>query len=211
MAWVQVRAIGTRPSSRRGPGVTPALYAEMSLLRNTLLEKMREEAPVNKNPNAKNRGALRRSLRASPWETDGRIWRTSFSAVDYIKYVIHETKPHLISAKPGSVLAFQWDVRGNFHASASTWLRPISYAARGGAPGRLGRVGGTSIFKAPAGYAAIGAGGTVFLTFVHHPGTQANDFVTRARDRTFAEELPGMTSRLKQALEDEIIQLVAVA
>ena len=106
MSWVAVRAIGSNPSSRRGPGVTPTLFAEMSLLRNSLLVAMREEAPVNKNPQAKNRGALRASLRARPWVTDGVHWRSVFSAAEHISYVLHGTRPHRIEAKPGGVLAF---------------------------------------------------------------------------------------------------------
>ena len=52
MSWVTIRAVGSNRASRSGPGVTPTLYNEMSLLRNSLLQNMIEEAPVNKNPQA---------------------------------------------------------------------------------------------------------------------------------------------------------------
>src|ERR1051326_4467981 len=132
MAWVTVRAIGTPRIARRGGMVTPTLYAEMSLLRNTLLQNMREDAPVNKNPSAPNRGALRKSLRASPWLTNGHIWRTEFSALEYIKYVIHGTRPHRIEAKAGGVLAIPGPI------GVSSGLRPLTYSGLGGLPGQPG-------------------------------------------------------------------------
>lgn len=206
MAFVTMRAIGSQPSSRRGPGVTPTLYTEMSLLRNSLLSNMREEAPVNKNPSAKNRGALRASLRASPWATDGRTWRTEFSALEYIKYVIHDTKPHRIEAKAGGVLAFNWNGQGGF----SVTLPAISHLSSGGLAGALGHVGGISIFAAPAGHSEL-RGGMVFLRFVNHPGTKANNFVQRALDITMVAGVPGFTRRVQQAIEDDLLQLVMVA
>ena len=205
MAFVQVRAIGISRSARSGPGVTPALYEEMSLLRNTLLNAMREEAPVNKNPNAPNRGALRKSIKASPWETNGTFWRTQFSALDYIHFVIHGTKPHIISAKPGGVLAFEWSGR----AGDSVKLPAISHISSGGVAGRLGRRGGPSIFNAPAGHVEL-RGDAMFLTFVHHPGTQANNFVERALLKTFVEQMPGFTRRVREAIEDELLQFTLV-
>ena len=205
MAWVTIRAIGTSPSSRRGPGVTPTLYAEMSLLRNSLLNAMREEAPVNKNPNAKNRGALRKSIKASPWMTNGVIWRTEFSALEYIKYVIHGTRPHKIQAKAGGVLAFNWAGPG-----VSSGLPAISHLSSGGVAGALGRRGGSSIFRAPAGHVEL-RGDTMFLTFVNHPGTKANNFVERALTRTMVLGVPGFTRRVRQAIEDDLIQLVMAA
>ncbi|HEV2036886.1 MAG TPA: hypothetical protein VGU71_22270 [Candidatus Dormibacteraeota bacterium] len=205
MTWVTVRAIGSRPSSRRGPGVTPTLYNEMSLLRNSLLSNMREEAPVNKNPSAPNRGALRKSIRASPWMTNGTIWRTEFTALEYIRYVIHGTRPHRIEAKPGGVLAFSWSGAG-----VSGSLPPISHLTSG-MLGRLGRRGGTSIFSVPPGHVEL-RGGTLFLRFaVNHPGTQANNFVQRAVDRTMRLGTPGFTKRVQQAIEDDLLQLVMVA
>src|SRR5579859_622227 len=162
MAWVAVRAIGSPRGARRGPGVTPTLYAEMSLLRNTLLQNMREEAPVNKNPNAPNRGALRKSLRAGPWLTNGHIWRAEYSALDYIKFVIHDTRPHRITAKAGGVLAIQGPI------GVSSGLKPLTYT---GVAGKLGRKGGPSIFSAPRGYAQL-RGDVIFLSFVNHPGTR---------------------------------------
>lgn len=211
MAWITIRAIGSSPSSRRGPGVTPTLYTQMSLLRNSLLNAMREEAPVNKNPTAKNRGALRNSIRASPWMTNGTIWRTEFSALEYVKYVLHGTKAHRIDAKPGGVLAFQWDVRPGFSASASSWLKPISYAGLGGAVGMLGRRGGPSIFAAPNIYAKELGGGTVFVRSVQHPGTAANDFAARAVERTFVAGTPGLTKAVQQAIDDDLLELVMVS
>jgi hypothetical protein len=206
MTWVAVRAIGSSPSSRRGPGVTPTLYAEMSLLRNSLVNAMREEAPVNKNPSAPNRGALRKSIKASAWMTDGTRWRTEFSALEYVNYVIHGTKAHLIAAKPGGVLAFVASGKPGLSGS----LQAISYASLGGAPGKLGRRGGPSIFKVPAGYSVL-AGGLSFARVVHHPGTQANDFVTRAVERTMNAGIPGFTKRVQQAMDDDILQLVRVS
>jgi hypothetical protein len=206
MAWVSMRAIGTQPASRRGPGVSPTLYTEMSLLRNTLLNAMREQAPVNKNPSAKNRGALRRSLRASPWLTDGIHWRSEFSALDYIKFVIHDTRPHIIHAKPGGVLAFNWSGR----AGESVKLPAISHLSTGGNAGALGRRGGPSIFQAPAGHVQL-QGDMVFLTIVHHPGTKANNFVERAVNATLVVGMPGFTRRVQQAMEDGLIQLMVVA
>jgi hypothetical protein len=205
-SWVQVRAIGTKPSSRRGPGVTPTLYSEMSLLRASLLNNMREEAPVNKNPQAKNRGALRKSIRATPWETNGTIWRTEFTALDYINFVIRDTKPHEIHAKPGGVLAFNW----SGVAGASGALPAISHLSSGGIAGKLGRSGGPSIFKAPLGHLQL-RGDTMFLSFVHHPGTRANNFVERAVLKTMALGVPGFTKRVQQALEDDLIQLMVAA
>jgi hypothetical protein len=205
MAWVTMRAIGSHPASRRGPGVTPTLYQEMSLLRNSLLNAMREEAPVNKNPNAPNRGALRKSIKASPWMTDGVHWRTEFTALEYILYVIHGTKPHRIEAKAGGVLVFQ---RGGGPGLSGT-LAPISYSALGGAAGKLGRRGGASIFKVPAGYSVL-KGGLTFARAVEHPGTQANNFVERAVDRTMRQGTPGLTMRVQRALDDDILQLVMV-
>lgn len=210
MTWVYVRAIGSRPSSRRGPGVTPTLYNEMSLLRNSLVQNMREEAPVNKNPSAPNRGALRKSIKASPWMTNGTVWRTEFTALEYIRYVIGGTRPHRIEAKPGGVLAFSW----SGHSGASSALHPISYltAAMAGslsAPvaGMLGHRGGPSIFKAPAGYSIL-TGGLTFAHAVNHPGTQANNFVERAVRRTMVFGVPGFTKRVQQAIEDDLLQLV---
>jgi hypothetical protein len=205
MSWVAVRAIGSNPSSRRGPGVTPTLYAEMSLLRNSLLNAMREEAPVNKNPQAKNRGALRKSIKASPWITDGVHWVTEFSALDYVNYVIHGTKPHRIEAKAGGVLVFQWNGQPGLSGS----LAAISHTSTGGAPGTLGRRGGPSIFKVPAGHDVL-KGGLTFAHAVNHPGTQANDFVTRAVERTMEAGIPGFTKRVQQAMDDDIVQLVMV-
>lgn len=203
-SWVQMRAIGTPRSERGGLGVTPQLYEEMSLIRNTLLENMREEAPVNKNPNAPNRGALRKSIKASPWVTNGSIWRTDFSALDYIQYVIHGTKPHEIRPrKPGGVLA----IRGPIGVSSS--LPAISHLSSGGKPMTLGRRGGPSIFSAPPGHPEL-RGDTIFLNVVHHPGTQANNFVERAMLKTFVETMPGFTERVKQAIEDEVIQFTIV-
>jgi len=204
MAWVAVRAIGTPRGARRGPGVTPTLYAEMSLLRNTLLQNMREEAPVNKNPSAKNRGALRNSLRAGPWLTNGRIWRTEFSALEYIKYVIHDTKPHRIEAKPGKVLA----ISGPIGVSSS--LKPLTYSSLGGIAGKLGRKGGPSIMAAPRGYSQL-RGDVTFLMFVNHPGTKANDFVSRAYKKTMATNLPGFSRSLKSAIEGDLISLAVPA
>lgn len=198
-----MRAIGSSRASRRGPGVTPTLYNEMSLLRNSLLQNMREEAPVNKSPNAKNRGALRASLRASPWMTNGAQWRTEFSALDYIRYVIHDTKPHRIEAKAGGVLAFSWSGR----SGASGALSAISHLSSGGAAFTLGRRGGSALHSAPAGHVEL-RGGTIFLTFVNHPGTKANNFVQRAVERTMVAGVPGFTKRVQQAIEDDIIQLM---
>ena len=199
-----MRAVGTPRSARRGPGVTPTLYAEMSLLRNSLLNAMREEAPVNKNPNAKNHGALRASLRAGPWETDGVHWRSVFSADEHIKYVLRGTKAHVIAAKPGGVLAFTSSGPG-----VSGGLQAISYLSAGGVPGRLGRRGGPSIAAAPDIYAKeLGGGGTVFVTAVNHPGTAANDFVSRAVARSLVIGTPGLTKRVRQAMVDDIIQLI---
>lgn len=200
--WVTIRAIGSRPSSRRGPGVTPTLYTEMSLLRNSLVQNMREEAPVNKNPSAPNRGALRKSIKASPWMTNGTIWRTEFSALEYIKYVIGGTRAHVIQAKPGGVLAFSWSGAG-----ASGALSPISHLSAGGLVATLGRRGGTSIFKVPAGYSEL-RGGQIFLRIVHHPGTQPNNFVQRAVQRTMVMGVPGFTKRVQQAIEDDLLELV---
>ena len=206
MAFVAMRAIGSSPASRRGPGVTPTLYNEMSLLRNSLLQNMREEAPVNKNPQAKNRGALRASLRASPWQTDGKTWRSEFTALEYIRYVLAGTRPHLISAKPGGVLAFSWSGRSGLSGS----LGAISHASLGLVAGKLGRRGGPSIFSVPGGHSAL-RGDTTFLRFVHHPGTKANDFVARALDETLVVGTPGFTSRVQQAITDDLLQLVMSA
>jgi hypothetical protein len=200
--WVSVRAIGSRPSSRRGPGVTPTLYSELGRFRNSLLQNMREEAPVNKNPQAPNRGALRKSLRASPWMTNGKVWRTEFSALDYIRYVINDTRPHEIQARAGGVLAFNWSGTGG----VSTKFFPISHLSEGGIAGRLGRRGGPSIFAAPAGHAEL-IGGKVFLRFVHHPGTKANNFVERAVDRTWRDTSPVMSAALKRAIEDDLLEM----
>lgn len=204
MAWVTMRAIGSHRGARGGVGVTPALYAEMSLLRNTLLQNMREEAPVNKNPNAKNRGALRKSLRASPWMTDGKHWVTEFSALDYIKYVIHDTKPHVIRARAGGVLAIPGPI------GVSGGLAPLSYRSLGGAEGKLGRKGGPSILRAPRGYSEL-RGDTIFLTFIHHPGTRANNFVARAYEKTMAANLPRLTKNLRTAMESDLISLAVPA
>jgi hypothetical protein len=203
MAWITMRAVGTPRSARRGPGVTPTLYNEMSLLRNSLLNAMREEAPVNKNPDAKNRGALRASLRAGPWETDGKHWRTVFTANSYIKFVLKDTRPHLIEAKPGGVLAFNWSGK----AGESFKVPAISHVSIGAITGTLGRRGGPSIRSAPAGHVEL-RGNTIFLTVVHHPGTKANDFVERALVRTMVAGVPGFTQRVKQAIDDELIQLI---
>jgi hypothetical protein len=201
MSWVTMRAIGSSRAARSGPGVTPSLYAEMSLLRNTLLQNMREEAPVNKNPQAPNRGALRASLRAGPWETDGIHWRSVFTAADYIKYVIKDTRPHLIQAKAGGVLAFSWSGAG-----VSGSLPAISHVSAGIA-GALGRRGGPALHSAPAGHIQL-RGSTMFMTFVHHPGTKANDFVTRAVEKTMVAGMPGFTRRVQSAIESELIQLI---
>ncbi|MFI5281749.1 MAG: hypothetical protein ACHQ0J_01300 [Candidatus Dormibacterales bacterium] len=203
MSWVTMRAVGTSRAARRGPGVTPTLYAEMSLLRNSLLNAMREEAPVNKNPQAKNRGALRASLRAGPWETDGVHWRSVFTAAEYIKYVIKDTKPHRISAKPGGVLAFNWSGIGGLSAN----FMGVSHQSTGGAFGRLGRRGGPALHSAPAGIVSL-KGGMFFLRFVKHPGTKANNFVERALARTLVAGIPGFTQRVQQAMDDDIIQLI---
>ena len=205
MAWVTMRAIGSQPAARRGPGVTPTLYQEMSLLRNSLLNAMREEAPVNKNPSAKNRGALRRSIKASPWMTDGQHWRTEFSALEYILYVIRDTKPHRIDARPGGVLVFQWNGRRGLSGS----LKAISYSSLGGAIGKLGRQGGASIFKVPAGYSPL-KGGLTYAHSVMHPGTKANNFVQRALNRTMVAGTPGLTVRVQRALDDDLLQLIMV-
>lgn len=225
MSWVAMRAIGSSRSSRGGPGVAPRLYTEMTLLRNSLLTAMREEAPVNKSPNAKNRGALRASLRAGPLETDGTHWRVSFTAADYIKYVIHDTKPHRIEPKqPGGVLAFQWSGAGGSSSSMPSLsfrdtaglLRTIrgnvgamvtGQGAVNTGSGRLGIRGGSSIFEAPRAHSEL-RGGTIFLTFVNHPGTTANDFVSRAVARTMQAGTPGFTKRIQQAINDEILQLI---
>lgn len=201
MAWVTVRAIGTPRGIRRGPGVTPTLYAEMSLLRNTLLQNMREDAPVNKNPSAPNRGALRKSLRASPWLTNGRIWVTQFSALDYIRYVIHDTRPHRIAAKAGGVLAIPGPI------GVSSGLKPLTYH---GIAGKLGRKGGPSILRAPKGYSQL-RGGMVFLSFVNHPGTKANNFVARAYAKTMAANLPSFSRNLRAAMESDLISLAIPA
>jgi hypothetical protein len=203
MSWVTIRAVGSNRASRSGPGVTPTLYNEMSLLRNSLLQNMREEAPVNKNPDAKNRGALRRSLRAGPWQTDGVHWRSVFTALDYIKFVIHDTAPHRIEAKPGGVLAFSWSGR----SGESGALAAVSHLSSGGLVGSLGRRGGPSLMRAPAGHTEL-RGGMLFLTFVNHPGTKANNFVERAVRRTMVAGMPGFTRRVSQAITDDIIQLL---
>jgi hypothetical protein len=213
MSWVTMRAVGTPRSARRGPGVTPTLYNEMSLLRNSLLNAMREEAPVNKNPQAKNRGALRASLRAGPWQTDGVHWRSVFTANEYIKYVLKGTRPHRIEAKAGGVLAFSWSgplLGPGGTAGFSGTLRAISYSGLGGAAGMLGRRGGPSISAVPAGYSPL-KGGLTFARAVNHPGTRANNFVARAVARTLVVGTPGFTRRVKQAIEDDLIQLIQEA
>jgi hypothetical protein len=207
-----MRAVGSSRSSRRGPGVTPTLYAEIALLRNSLLNAMREEAPVNKNPNAPNRGALRASLRAGPLETDGEHWRSVFTAAEHIRYVINATRPHRIEAKAGGVLAFTWSgplVPGGTAGFSGT-LRAISYSGLGGVAGMLGRRGGASLAKVPAGYSPL-KGGLTFAHAVNHPGTRANDFVSRAVARTLVVGVPGFTQRVQQAIADDIIQLIQEA
>jgi hypothetical protein len=181
----------------------------MSLLRASLLNAMREEAPVNKNPNAKNRGALRASLRAGPWETDGVHWRSVFTAAEHVLYVINDTKAHRIEAKAGGVLAFQWSgpLLPGGTAGFSGTLKAISYSGRGGAAGMLGRRGGASIASVPAGYSPL-KGGLTFAHAVNHPGTRANNFVQRAVARTFAVGTPGFTKRVQQAIADDILQLI---
>src|SRR5258708_5606942 len=202
-----MRAVGTARSARRGPGVTPTLYAEMSLLRNSLLNAMREEAPVNKDPNAKNRGALRASLRAGPWETDGTHWRSVFSAAEHIRYVLHGTRPHRIEAKPGGALAFTWSGPG-----VSAGLPALSHIGAGGIVGTLGRRGGTSLVAAPPmSVKALADGSLVLVQAVNHPGTQANDFVSRAVVRTLVVGTPGFTKRVRQALADDVLQLIQEA
>lgn len=195
MPIVAMRAVNRR--SARGLGVTPTLFAQMALFRNTLLQNMREEAPVNKNPQAKNRGALRKSLRAETL-TDGRRFVFRYSALEYVKFVIHGTRPHRIEAKPGGVLAIPGPI------GVSSGLPPISYLSRGGAPGKLGRKGGPSIFRAPGGYAAL-RGGVVFLAFVNHPGTQPNNFAQRAYEKTLAANLPSFTKSLREAIAADLI------
>lgn len=167
---------------------------------------MREEAPVNKNPNAKNRGALRASLRAGPLETDGEHWRAVYTAAEHIRYVLNATRPHRIEAKAGGVLVFQ----ANGQPGLSGSLAAISYSGLGLAAGRLGRRGGASIAKVQAGYSPL-KGGLTFARAVQHPGTKANDFVTRAVTRTLVAGVPGFTQRVQQAIADDIIQLIQEA
>ena len=203
--WVTVRAVRSTRSTRGAiGGVSVQLFHEMQLLTNSLTQNLREEAPVNKSPNAKNRGALRASIRAS-LQTNGSQWRISFSANDYVKYVINKTRPHRITAKPGHVLAFNW----NGQRGVSRRLAPISHSGLGLSAGSLGRRGGPSILRAPAGHAAL-KGGMVFVHFVKHPGTKANDFVSRAVDKTMQVGTPGFTARVQAAIANDILDAMPV-
>lgn len=205
--WFRVSSIGSSRGSRGAAGgVAPAMFHEMNLLLNSFVQNLREEAPVNKSPNAKNRGALRKSIRGE-LQTNGSQWRIVFKANDYVKYVVNKTRPHEIRPKrPGGVLVFSWN--GQVGLSAS--LPPISHAGLGGVAGPLGRRGGPSILRAPAARTELRAG-KVFLQVVHHPGTEANDFVARAYDKTMRAGTPGFTKRIQEAIASDILSAMPAA
>lgn len=191
-SWIQVSALRTKKVERRGPGVTPTIFSEMTAARHALTVSLRENCPVNKNPQAKNRGALRLSIRSGPLEHNGKTWRVQFFALDYIYYVINDTKPHVIKPKDKKALAFSW-------AGGSATTSPLSFRAGGGAVGGL-----SSRFRLPAGEAAL-VGGRIVLRMVHHPGTKANNFVERAREEAASSFPARAMARIGDAMLSELI------
>jgi hypothetical protein len=126
------------------PGSTSSLstYAILLSFCQKLNRRMRMECPVNKNPHAKNRGALRESLEVRPLAVGEGDTAIGFYALDYVEWVLSGTHPHVIEPRSGSVpapggktqrrraLVFQWQthmkipkIRGR-QSRGYSWSRP---------------------------------------------------------------------------------------
>jgi hypothetical protein len=160
---------------------------------------MKEFVPVNKNPRAKERGALRASMvMVILGESDGAV--ATWAALDYVFAVIDGAKPHAIYPKAGKALSFEWDASQSSHGPFSHSLgTPVPSAprisARGlpagftfSAAGAAARAAATPrnqlYLHNQAGKATkvSRVAGKVAFAHVNHPGNKANDFIQLALD-----------------------------
>lgn len=122
------------------PGSTSSLstYAILLEFCQKLNRRLKMECPVNKNPHARNRGALRESLEVRPMSM-GEDVAIGFYGLDYIEWVLSGTHPHEIKPTGGQAsgssrrrraLVFQWQthmkvpkMRGR-QSRGYSWARP---------------------------------------------------------------------------------------
>lgn len=178
------------------------------------LKLQKQMCPVNKNPRAPSRGALKKSLNMVTFGQEGEgQYTVLYEGLDYIEPLIYGSRPHKIVAS-GKALAFFWDLNLRFHQSISTheFGSPLPKAPRtqlklppkgfrytaGGKAARLTvrhslgvrpnredpmylrtQHGALTNITAPKGRTESGK---VMFKSVNHPGTRANDFVSRAYD-----------------------------
>jgi hypothetical protein len=217
---------------------------------------MKEEAPINKDPYATSRGRLRSSIEAAVRGGNGSDATISFIALDYVRYVLGGTAPHIIRPSSKRALAFKWRtglekfgphhgrgpggglLRSTPHVGllgptrALTQTRLIStnrLAARHNLSRGNPRFGGRVITGGEPRFNQVGRQirgpqlgnihpvnvkknmdqhsenyGNIVLSYVHHPGTKPNDFITRAVDKV-EDDFQVMADALGRDWADDLV------
>lgn len=190
-----------------GGAVTTDEAAAADKFAKVLYANFKAFCPVNKNPHAKNRGALKASIVRTKVRTPLSV-AYEFSALDYIWPVIDGSRPHRIPKIGGApFVAFPWDVTMPGHGpfSLHEFGSPIPRAPKLRMQKRTFKFGsygaaarGASDFprsefhhnRPPGEGTGVRATMAVF-PYVNHPGTKPNDFVEKALEASepAAEEM----------------------
>ncbi len=187
-------------NSNLNPARTRAAVARLAV---ALERRLKENAPINKNPSRPSKG-LRQSIKVivGPGSLEDGI-DIQARANDYIKYVIGGTAAHTIRPNQAKVLAFPWNTAARSHETYGfTFGARIRRSSRGPVYGYRGLTGDLRrlVRKSDLGTASTQA----FFPSVNHPGASANDFIPEAIAQV-GPELAAMEDAIGQDLADQIM------